>query len=281
MSSPLKVGPYHVRTIKTGTFCLDGGAMFGNVPKSLWQKKTPADAQNRIQLATRSLWIEEDSGQHHILVDVGNGDKFDAKDQEIFGIHPVDPTHWGVPLDKLTDVILTHLHFDHAGGISRRNEDGSIEPVFPEARVHLQRSNLENARAPTPRERASYLKESVAPLTLVDLHLVDGDVEILPDIRARVFNGHTHGLQAIQIGNGPGSLAFPSDLIPTANHIHLPWIMGYDRCAELTLEEKSRYLKQAVEEHWVVVFEHDPDIPAATITQDDRGRFGIDEIVEI
>ncbi len=291
----MRIGGYRVQTVLTSAFRLDGGAMFGSVPKVLWEKERPADEKNRIELATRSLWLEEaerpDSGRpaslqpaaarpRRILVDAGNGDKFDAKGVEMFRIEVRPIASWGVPVEGLTDVILTHLHFDHAGGMVRRDPGGALALNFPQAAVHLQKANWENARAPWDREKASYMKENIEPLAAAKLNLLDGGREVLPGIRASVANGHTRGLQWLLVGEGRGAIAFPADLIPTASHLHLPWIMGYDRCAETTFEEKRAFLRRAVEERWVVVFEHDPRIAAATVKVDDRGRFVLDEVVD-
>lgn len=283
-ATPIELAGYRVRTVRTGTFRLDGGAMFGSVPRVLWERKAPPDERNRIELATRSLWIEEISGQRRVLVDLGNGEKFDDRGREMFRIENVDPARWGVPLHELTDIVLTHLHFDHAGGVSqhgRHDEAGTLELTFPGATVHVQRENLQNARTPNEKERGGYRAENVEPLAAAELRLLEGDGPLFPGIDVTVFNGHTRGLQGICIGSGNGTVAFPSDLIPTASHLHLPWIMGYDRCAETTLQEKRRFLERAVEERWVVVFGHDPQIAAATIGRDARGRFAVDEIVTL
>ena len=222
--------------------------MFGSVPRTMWQKRQTPDAHNRILLATRLLWIEAESDPAgpRILVDTGNGDKFDERFQEMFAIESRPPEEWGVPLDELTDVVLTHLHFDHAGGVTRRGGDSAVEPSFPGARVHLQRANLDNARDPWDRERASYLPENFEPLASVDLNLVEGAAELLPDLRVEVADGHTQGLQWLLVGSGEGAVAYPADLIPTSSHLHLPWIMGYDRCPDTTYREKRRFLDRAV-----------------------------------
>ena len=274
-------GRYRVRCALTGMFRLDGGAMFGSVPKTLWHKRAPADEENRIELATRSLLIEDTESTRRILVDVGNGTKFDAVGVERFAIDSLDPAKWNVDADTLTDVVITHLHFDHAGGITKHESDGRVGLTFPEAEIVLQRENLDNARAPTAKEGGSYLPENVDPLSSAKLRLVDGAGEIFPEINVRVFHGHTRGLQAVIVGTGPGAIAYPSDLVPMSHHLGLPWIMGYDRCAETTLEEKRGFLDEAVSERWVVVFEHDPAIAAATLKKDHRGRVVIDDVVEL
>ena len=275
----MQIGPYQVRTILAGTFRLDGGAMFGSVPRTLWERKNPADESNRIELATRLLWLE--GGGRKILVDAGNGDKFDERAAEMFAIKVEPPEEWGVAVEEVTDVILTHLHFDHAGGISRRSKEGQLELVFPEAETYLQRENWDNARQPWARERASYLEENWKPLESAKLHLLDGPTEIAPSLYVEVAHGHTHGLQWVRVGEGRGALVYPSDLMPTASHIRLPWIMGYDRCAETSYEEKSAFLNRAVDEEWIVVFEHDARTEAVTIKRDARGRFGMKEKIDL
>lgn len=263
--------------------------MFGSVPRNLWERRLESDAENCIPLATRLLWIEREGDWRDgdrevgaVLVDAGNGDKFDPRTREQFAIEVVPPEGWGVPLDRLTDVIITHLHFDHSGGLTRRTEEGDVEPVFPDAVHHLQRENRDEARAPWARERASYLPENLDPLEQRgSLRLAEGPVELLPGIRVEVVEGHTRGLQWVLVGEGPGAVAFPSDLVPTSRHLHLPWIMGYDRCARTTYDEKAAFLERAVEEDWVVIFEHDPDLAAARIGRDARGRFEVREAVEI
>lgn len=278
----MKIGPYHVRTILAGTFRLDGGAMFGSVPRALWERKNPADDLNRIDLATRLLWIEDETSSRRILVDVGNGDKFDERTAAMFELRVNDPETWGISLEGVTDVILTHLHFDHAGGMTRRSSGGDLELVFPAARVHLQRENWDNARQPWDRERASYLEENWRPLEeKSDLQLLDGPTQLFDQITVELAHGHTRGLQWIKVGDGRGAIVYPSDLMPTSSHVHLPWIMGYDRCAQTTYDEKAAFLERAVDEEWIVVFEHDPNTAAATIGRDDRGRFVIDQVVEL
>ena len=281
MGGPLTVGRYRVRCVLTGMFRLDGGAMFGSIPKTLWQERAPADDENRIELATRSLLIEDTESSRRILVDVGNGTKFDAVGVERFAIDAREPAQWDVDVDALTDVVLTHLHFDHAGGITQLGSDGRVELTFPKAEIVLQSENLDTARAPTPKERGSHLPENVDPLSSARLRLVDGDGEIFPQVNVRVFNGHTRGLQAIIVGSGSGAVAYPSDLIPPSHHVGLAWMSGFDRCAETTLEEKREFLEEAVRERWGVVFEHDPTVAAATFKKDDRGRVVIDDVVEL
>jgi glyoxylase-like metal-dependent hydrolase (beta-lactamase superfamily II) len=252
--------------------------MFGTVPKAIWSGLIPPDDENRIRLATRSLLVRDD--QRLFLVDLGCGDRWPDKLRRIFGVEPVVPVPYA---GDVTDVILTHLHFDHAGGISRRvpGKAEEVEPRYPGARVHLQANNLEAARAPGPRERASYLKQHVSVLERVPLELAQGRQEIVPGLWVHPSDGHTRGLQWIEVRGDGATVAFPSDLIPTARHLPLPYAMGYDMNVERLLGEKQEFLRRAVEEDWIVVFVHDPDIPAARIKVDERGHYAVREVLEI
>jgi glyoxylase-like metal-dependent hydrolase (beta-lactamase superfamily II) len=214
-------------------------------------------------------------------VDVGCGDKWSDKLRRIYGIEPAGPLPGGP--GSVTDVILTHLHFDHAGGISRRvpGDDGEVEACYPNARVHLQEANWEVARAPGPRERASYLAENVALLERTPPLLARGSAELAPGLWVHRSDGHTRGLQWVEVRGGGTTVAYPSDLIPTSRHLPIPYAMGYDLHVELLLEEKAELLRRAVAEDWIVVFVHDPDIPAARIKIDERGHYAVREAVEL
>jgi glyoxylase-like metal-dependent hydrolase (beta-lactamase superfamily II) len=275
----MKIGTYDLQAIETGTFALDGGAMFGVVPKPLWEKAHPPDTRNRITMSARALLVRGEG--RTILVDTGNGNKYDTKFKEIYAL---DETATdldrslraaGVAPEEVTDVVLTHLHFDHAGGATRRTPDG-VEPSFPNARYHVQRAHLEAARAPTERDRASFLPDDVQPLIRrKQLLLVDGEQELFPGFRVLTMSGHTTALQCPLISDGTTSLLYCADLVPLHSHCQLPWIMGYDLRPLVTLEEKRRVLTQAAAERWVLFFEHDPAIAAGRVERTDKGfRFG-------
>jgi len=253
--------------------------MFGSVPKVLWQRSIAADDSNRIQLACNLLVLEGEG--RRVLVDVGMGRKWSEKEVSIYSIEYLDelPLHQVVP--KVTDLILTHLHFDHAGGISYRDADGEIHAAFPEARVILSQKNLHHAQHTGVREKASYLTENIIPATSGQLLLTEDGAQPMAHIKMWQSNGHTHGLQCVIIGEGAGAIAYPSDLIPTAHHLSVPYVMGYDLCAETSMREKDEFLKRAVAEEWRVVFEHDADTPCATLAFDDRGRPVIREKIEL
>lgn len=273
------IGNYSLSVLETESFRLDGGAMFGSVPKTLWSKKIAADSENRIGLVSRSLILRDQS--RVIVVDVGLGRKWTEKETQIYAIQ----TKLSQPLEKtiagVTDVILTHLHFDHASGISYLDQHGTNVLSFPQARVFLAERNLTHAKNPNIRERASYLHHTLEPLQNSNLCFSNDGQEILPAISVFYSEGHTHGLQWVLIGEGKGAVAYPADMIPTAHHIPIAYVMGYDLCAETTMKEKAEFLKRAWKEEWVVVFEHDAETCAGTIHCDKDGRFSLGEVVPI
>ena len=256
----MKAGRYRVRAVETGRFRLDGGAMFGTVPRVLWEKTNPPDEKNRIELALRSLVAED--GERRILVDAGVGTSaFGPKETEMYAVKDRGP---GLDPASVTDVVLTHLHFDHAGGIVT---DGRL--TFPNARHWLQRRNLENARNPNDREKASYLKQTWQ--VLVDsgrLELLDGEREFLPEIHPILSDGHTDGMQLIRVGAGPGAVVYCADLIPLLSHVRVPYTMGYDIHPGLLIEEKRRLLDEAEREGWLIFFEHDPKTAACRLARE-------------
>ncbi len=271
----MKIGSYDLHAIETGRFALDGGAMFGVVPRPLWEKTNPPDERNRITMAARVLLLVGDG--RRILVDTGNGDKFDQKFASIYrmeggrefmasslGRHDVTP-------GDITDVILTHLHFDHAGGATCR-EGERVVPAFPNATYHVQRQHWEAALHPTDRDRASFLPDDFMPLHQAGvLKFIEGEEAILPGIRARLVHGHTTALQCPLISDGQTSLLYCADLVPLASHLHLPWIMAYDLRPLVTLEEKRTTLDRAVDEQWIMFFEHDPVLKAGYVERTEKG----------
>lgn len=275
----MEFGRFRVSVVNHGFYRLDGGAMFGVVPKTIWSRLIPPDDENAIRLATRSLLV--DAGDRVFLADVGSGDKWTEKLRRIYGIQNIPPDQAGFEPASVTDVVLSHLHFDHAGGISRRKPGSpeDLELCYPEANVFLQADNYETARNPNPRERASYLPENVRILDRARLRLTRGSEEIYPDLWVHQNNGHTRGQQWLEVRNGRESIVFPSDLIPTSHHLPLPYSMGYDMSAETLLREKKDFLDRAVAGQWVLVFVHDPDVPAGRVKIDDNVRYGLAEQV--
>ena len=276
----MHLGDIEVLYLDGGTFGLDGGAMFGVVPKVLWEKKSPPDENNRIRMRANSLLVR--AHRKNILVETGNGTKLDAKQRSIYNVQDGDPlldslAHAGVKPEQIDLVINTHLHFDHAGG-NTRMVNNRILPTFRRARYVVQRGELEHAMNPTERDRASYFPENFAPISKEGLwDLVDGDTEILPGISVARIPGHNADMQAVIITGGGKTLAFVADLLPTRHHIPLPWIMAYDLYPLQSLETKRQWIPRMLAGQWIVVFGHDPDIAAATL-HDRDGKIEIEPV---
>jgi glyoxylase-like metal-dependent hydrolase (beta-lactamase superfamily II) len=276
-----KLGPFEISVVNFGFFRLDGGSMFGSVPKNIWSKRIPADAENCIRLATRSLVIKHND--RHFLIDTGMGEKWSDKLRQIYAIENLPASQWGFDPSSITDVILTHLHFDHAGGISKYvdTQQEELELCYPKATIHLQGDNLKNAKNPTVKERASYLKENWAPVEKGTLNIVNGTTEIYPGIRVHQVNGHTTGQQWIEIFSDQQAIFYPTDLIPTSHHVPLPFHMGYDICAGTLLKEKDEFLDAAVKREAIVLFQHDPNLAAAKVIKDEKGNYTLGEQVPL
>lgn len=287
----LQIGPYRIVPVPTGIFGLDGGAMFGTVPKVLWEKTNPADSHNRIQMEARTLLLDGGPGHPRVLIDCGiggdfitkYGEKLGSKFAEMYGVAEAGLSiekglkSRGVNLDDITDVILTHLHFDHAGGATTER-NGELVPTFPKAKYYIQRENLQTARQPNLREKASYYPANFEPLVKAGvLNVLDGPVEnILPGISLYVSNGHTTGQQVVKIMDGSTTLLYCGDLIPTSTHVRLPWVMGYDLEPLTLIEEKRALLTPAAAEKWFLFFEHDPYMDAAQV-EANKGDFSVKE----
>lgn len=268
----MHLGEIEVRQLHAGNFWLDGGAMFGVVPKTLWEKKAPADERNRIRLATNCLLVRA-SGKT-IVIETGNGAKWDAKLRNIYGIPEGDGLQAalgreGVRPQDVDLVIDTHLHFDHAGG-NTIPANGRDVPAFPRAKYVLQRGELEHAMHATERDRASYFADRFAPITEAgQWELVEGDVEILPGISVTRIPGHNENIQAVKISGGGKTVMFVADLLPTRHHLPLAWIMAYDLYPMKTLETKRKWIAEISRQNWIVVFGHDPEYAAATLHEHD------------
>lgn len=261
-------GDMEVLPVHGGNFYLDGGAMFGVVPKTLWEKRAPADGRNRIRLAANSLLVR--TAGKTILVETGNGTKWDPKLRNIYGIQEGDPlqeslARVGVNRESVDMVINTHLHFDHCGG-NTHVIDGRDVPSFPNAQYVVQREELEHAMNPTERDRASYFPDRFVPVKEAgQWRLVDGDVEIVPGISVVRIPGHNADIQAVKISSGNRTVMYVADMLPTRHHLPLAWMPGYDLYPLQTLETKRKRIAEIVEQGWVVAFGHDPDFPAATL----------------
>ena len=265
----MKIGPYQIELLETGHFWLDGGAMFGVVPKTLWNQTNPSDENNRVELAMRVLLVLFEDRK--ILVDVGAGEKYSPKQQKIFKWDNRESDlkkslrQHGIRPEEVTDVVLTHCHFDHAGG-GTEFRGRQLQLTFPRAIYYVQAKHWEWALNPTERDRGSFLKEDIEPLQNHDqLRIIPGETELFPGFQLLLSNGHTPGLQMVKIQDNHQTVFYCGDLMPTASHLALPYIMGYDLSPLTTLEEKRLYLDQACAEDWIIVFEHDPSISAVRI----------------
>jgi glyoxylase-like metal-dependent hydrolase (beta-lactamase superfamily II) len=274
----LKIGNYEVCPIPTGIFGLDGGAMFGTVPKILWEKTNPTDDKNRIQMEARGLLLK--SKGNNILIDCGNGGHFTAKYgeklgtkfTEMYNIDDQGPSlekslkHYGLTYEDINHVILTHLHFDHAGGATSE-KNHKIVPTFPKAKYYVQQANLETASHPNLREKASYFPANYQPLMDAGvLTILKGPQEnLLPGISTLISNGHTQGQQMVKVTDGKNTLLYCGDVVPTSTHVRTAWLMGYDLHPLILMEEKQKYLGEAADHAWYLFFEHDPYCDSAKI----------------
>ncbi len=264
------IGKWKVFALETGDFRLDGGAMMGSVPKVLWEKTNPSDSLNRIDLALRCLLL--DDGENCILIETGMGSKISDDFKNMFAIkqkkNPIQSAlkRFNYKQEDISHVILTHLHFDHSGGILDINKEGELVPAFPNATYFISEANWTSGMNPSPRDSASYLDYNYSLLeSLGNLKLVQDNSMILDGISTISVNGHTVGQQLVKVEDADDVLIFCSDLIPLKSHIRLPWIMGYDLNAALTLKEKTNFLNQAADEGWWLWFYHDPNTVALQI----------------
>lgn len=267
----------NIRTIQCGLFKLDGGAMFGVVPKVMWNKMNPADENNLCTWCMRSLLIEIDDRK--ILVDTGIGDKQDEKFRSHF--HPHGPSlleslyEAGVLVEDITDVFMTHLHFDHCGGSVSINDEGQYVPTFPNARYFVSERQYRTAIDPNPREKASFLKENFVPLmdagVLTLLNDYAGE-EWLPGIRLYSSYGHTEGMLYLDIECDGRHFIYPADVMPSAHHVGLAYVMSYDLLPLVSIDEKESMLERAVDRHDIFILEHDKDNAFLSVTKNEKGR---------
>jgi len=277
-----EIGPYTLHAIETGRFALDGGAMFGIIPKPLWQQRIAPDARNRIPLHMRCLLVQGHG--RCILIDSGIGDKYGDKFADIYAIDHAFATllesldHAQVAPEDVTDVILTHLHFDHCGGSTQRRSDGTLELTFPNAQHYVQRAHWEWAQTPNVREKGSFLDENLAPLAASgQLQFTDGEEELFPGITVHPVHGHTEAQQTVKISDGgENTLVFVADLLPTTAHLAPAWNMAYDVRPLVTIDEKMAFLTDAVDHGWDLFFEHDPEVVVASVKRTERGIEPVD-----
>lgn len=273
----MRFGSFTLHAVSDGEFRLDGGAMFGVVPKPLWEREKPADERNRIRMGTHCLLIE--TGRALVLVDTGIGDKHEAKFEDMYGMDPAarrlpeSIRAAGFALEDVTHVVLTHLHFDHCGWSTRRAGERLV-PTFPRARHWIERGELEHARRPTERDRASYFPENWEPLVDAGvIEIFDREAEVVPGVRAVKAPGHNADMCVVTFASGGERGVFWADLIPTPAHVPYPWIMGYDLYPLETLASKKLWIPRAAGERWLGCFEHDADEPWGRIVEEKPGRF--------
>lgn len=265
----MNIGKFKLTAIDTSIFALDGGAMFGVVPKALWSKMyNSGDDQNRIPLSARPLLVEWEDRK--MLIDTGNGDKFNQKFADMYSLNSTESAienalaKINITPDQITDVVLTHLHFDHAGGATKF-ENNQIVPTFANAKYYVQKEHLSWAENPTEKDRASFINDNWLPLA-EQLELLDGEGSLFDGVNLYLSDGHTKSMQLVEIEDGGSSLLFCADLCPTSAHIGLPFSMGYDNFPLSVMNEKKRLFPQAYEKGTILYFEHDAFNPTAKLT---------------
>ena len=280
----MKIGKYTLYSIETSEFGLDGGAMFGIIPKPLWEKKTPADEMNRIGMVTRSLLLVNEDRK--ILIDTGNGTKWNEKFKKIYNIDTsrysieLSLTKYGFSADDITDVFCTHLHFDHIGG-NTKIENGEIVPTFPNAKYWVSQENWDLANHPSQKDSGSFMEIDWKVLAENGMmEIVDGHESFIEGIEPYLTYGHTTGLMHPVISHGNQSVFYGADIFPMVAHIPVPWVMAYDIHPVVTVQEKAELLPKMVDENWILFFEHDPHIQACTLHQDGK-HFKMKESVTI
>jgi len=271
------LGDLELITLSDGFIGLDGGAMFGIVPRMLWEKRLPPDDCNRVPLGMRPLIVR--NGRTTMIIDAGCGDKMDAKSAAIFRLdrrYHLDHAlaEAGLAAEDIDLVVASHLHFDHVGGFTAVRQDGSVVPRFPNANYIAHRGEWEDATHPHERNRASYLQENFVPLKDAGvLTLVDDEAEVMPGVRYRRSGGHTPNHQVLMIESGGKTAVFTADMYPTSAHVPDPWVMGYDLLPVETLAFKRAFAREAIEREYLLFFEHDPSMAAGYLREKDGKRF--------
>jgi glyoxylase-like metal-dependent hydrolase (beta-lactamase superfamily II) len=270
----MQFGDYRVEIVPDTIFRLDGGAMFGVVPRALWSRVAPPDEHNRIRLNMNCLFIE--TATERILIETGIGEKWTPKQAAMYGIERERSLNEslqaiaGVAPGEITIVVNTHLHFDHAGGNTNLNDEGQAVPAFPNARYFVSCGEYEHAEAPHERDRASYLPENWRPVEQSgQLELKEADYEVVPGLRMETIAGHSRTMQCVRLTRDGHTLFGFADLVPMRAHVSFAWIMGYDLYPVETLEAKKRLLPQAVREDWLCLFYHDTDAPLCRVVEED------------
>jgi glyoxylase-like metal-dependent hydrolase (beta-lactamase superfamily II) len=272
------LGDFELTILSDGTYYLDGGAMFGVVPKPLWEKRAPADAQNRILLGLNTVVVR--TGRHNVVIDTGIGNKLSDKLRYIYGAKQQLPSAFevaGIRPEEIDIVINSHLHFDHCGWNTTRTDTGRIVPTFPNARYFAHRGEVEHGHLQLERDAISYISENYNPLiengqmTLLDTPPGHTE-EIVPGISVECYPGHTAQLLAVHLDSGGKRACYVSDLIPTSAHLDVTWVMGYDLDPVTCIDQRKRFYTRAIPENWLVLFTHDHHTPMGHIILNEKGK---------
>ncbi len=272
------IGDFELMVLSDGPYFLDGGAMFGVVPKPMWEKRAPADEFNRILLGTNTVVVR--TGKHTVVIETGIGNKLPPKLREIFDAKERLPASFaaaGIALEEVDIVINTHLHFDHCGWNTTLTPRGKVVPTFPNARYLAHRGEVEHGHLQLERDAVSYMSANYDPLVESgQMTLLDGGVgsvtEIVTGISVEVYPGHTAQLMAVNIDSNGHRGCYISDLIPTSAHLDPTWVMGYDLDPVTCIEQRKRFLARAIPEHWLVLFTHDHHVPMGYIGVNEKGK---------
>ena len=268
------IGDFEITVLTDGYFLLDGGAMFGVVPRTLWEQRMKPDAQNRILLGANTLVVRD--GRRTVVIETGAGNKFDARMRAIYATKELLPAAFaaaGIRPEEVDIVINSHLHFDHCGWNTTRRADGTVTPTFPNARYFSHHGEVEHGRLQRERDRMSYLADNYEPLIANgQMTLLDGAAEIAPGISVEVYAGHTAQMYAVHIDSGGRRGCYISDLIPTSAHLDLIWGMGYDLDPMTVIEQRKRFYARAIPEQWLVFFTHDHHSPFGYLDLNERGK---------
>ena len=277
----MQFGKFQIDMIDDGLFRLDGGAMYGVVPKNMWSKVEKVDEQNRILMSCNPVLVR--TGEHTLLIDTGVGEKFPEKLNKIYAVDMprglmTELDRLGVKPEEVTHVLNTHLHFDHCGGNTKYGEDGNAVPAFPKAEYVVNKLEWEDAINPNPRSRASYLKDNLVPVQEAgQLRLIEGDVEVIPGVRVQVTGGHTKGHQIVFIESEGQTAVYLADLIPLTAQIRPNWVMSYDLYPVETVDFKEKIAEEAVRHKYLLLFEHSPHIKAAYLKKEE-GKYKLEKV---
>ena len=270
----MKIGKYDLYSVETSEFGLDGGAMFGIIPKPVWEKKVSADELNRVNMVTRSLLLVSD--EKKILIDTGNGTKWEEKYKQIYDINTdqynIEKSlgKYGFSSEQITDVICTHMHFDHIGG-NTKIKSGEVVPTFPNAKYWISQENWKLANHPSQKDAGSFIEHDWKVLAENQMiEIINGKEPFIEGIETLVTHGHTPGLLHPVVSDGSNKLFYGADIFPMAAHIPIPWVMAYDVQPVVTMEEKQKLLQKMEREDWILFFEHDPHIQACTVHKDGK-----------